>query len=42
MYMGKFQQIINLLNHITQKLQKIFNMTIQQYNDTKDIKKLQI
>jgi hypothetical protein len=29
MYMDKFWQKINLLNHTTQKLQKIFKTTIQ-------------
>jgi hypothetical protein len=41
MYMDNIWQKINLLNHTTQKLQKIkFKRQSNQYNDTKDIEKL--
>ncbi len=40
--MDRFWQNNFLLNHTTKKLQKILKHQSNQYNDTKDIEKLQI
>jgi hypothetical protein len=40
--MDKFQQKIFFLNHTTQKFKNKIKQQSNQYNDTKDIKKLQI